>query len=156
MPKTPSPDSTIRHTLLSWGSELYLQALLLRESELRTPIGLSLVDEDLSHEPEMLHFGSVNPPNKLAAYLQIASIGPYTARMRQVVVAPTLRNCGIGSALLQHCEGILRHIGYREIQLNARHNAIHFYEKHDFKAYGTPFVEVGIPHTRMSKKLTSR
>ena len=82
-----------------------------------------------------------------------------TARMspsghigRMAVVAHR-RECGVGSALLQALLSIARQEGLTSVHLNAQTEAVGFYARHGFQAYGEVFLDAGIPHRRMHRSL---
>lgn len=71
---------------------------------------------------------------------------------RMAVLAPW-RGRGVGDALLQHLTDIARSRGWPEVSLHAQVDAIGFYQRAGFVAYGEPFVEAGIRHQAMRKAL---
>lgn len=72
---------------------------------------------------------------------------------RMAVVA-SWRGQGVGDALLRELLEIAAERGIREIVLHAQTHARGFYERHGFQAQGGPFLEAGIAHVRMIKRLT--
>jgi len=63
------------------------------------------------------------------------------------------RGSGVGRALVEEVEDEARRRGGREILLAAQTQALGFYEKLGYEAYGEEFEEAGIPHRMMKKKL---
>lgn len=93
----------------------------------------------------------------LARDAQHAAIG--TGRLtpehkigRMAVLAPW-RGKGVGAALLQALLERARVLGLREVMLNAQIDALGFYEKFGFIAYGGRFEEAGIQHQAMRLSL---
>ena len=78
---------------------------------------------------------------------------PETVRLRQMAVLNDLQGKGIGRALMSFAENIARDRGYKNLIMNARKNAIGFYEKMGYKVAGDEFTEVTIPHYVMEKEL---
>ncbi len=145
-----------RYTEIPWGSPHYLQALLLREQRLRKPIGLSLTNEDLSAEIDMLHFAcleSTANSERLIAYLLASPTSSQTVQLRQVVVAKHRERQGIGRQLMKHCEQNLKTRGYISAKLYARLPQIGFYKALGYCPIGPIFKEVGIDHQKMEKRL---
>lgn len=81
--------------------------------------------------------------------------GERSRQIRQVAVAPDRRMCGVGTALVRAAEALAADQGAAEVWLNARDEAIPFYERVGFVCVGDPFVSelTRIPHRRMVKSL---
>ena len=74
-------------------------------------------------------------------------------KMRQVVVAQDWQGRGIGKELIEFAENFAKSKGYQLIEANVRQTAMGFYESMDYQKQGKEFVEVGIPHMKVEKKL---
>ena len=71
----------------------------------------------------------------------------------RMAVLPIWRRHGVGSAML---ELLIRHaktLEMTELWLNAQSYAVPFYVKFGFNLEGKEFMEAGIPHRRMVKRL---
>lgn len=84
-----------------------------------------------------------------------------TARMlpsgyigRMAVVKP-YRDQGVGKALLSVILDYAEQQKLFEASLNAQTQALEFYQKQGFKTEGTEFMDAGIPHLLMRKRLSS-
>lgn len=64
------------------------------------------------------------------------------------------RGRGVGTALLTALLDIARMQQWDEIELHAQADAVGFYEKHGFEAFGAEFDEAGIRHRAMRVTLT--
>jgi len=73
--------------------------------------------------------------------------------MRQVAVDGTYQAKGIGKKLVEYSERLALEKNFDKIILNARDTAVKFYLKLGYRIEGEMFIEVEIPHYRMSKKL---
>lgn len=138
---------------IEYGSELYEEALYLRDEMLRKPIGLKHSEADLVAEKAYRHFG-ILLEDRLVACLMLVPHGPEVTQVRQMAVLDELQGNGFGRFIMTGVEAILRdedQIG--RIFLNARGTAIGFYEKLGYLGVGGTFTEVGIPHLRMEKLL---
>lgn len=86
---------------------------------------------------------------------RLRSIGPKVAKVERVAVLSQYRGQGIGRALMKRIETHARDSGALEIVLHAQSHAVPFYEKLGYRVQGTPFWDAGIPHLKMSKKLST-
>ncbi|HEY0298586.1 MAG TPA: GNAT family N-acetyltransferase, partial [Arachidicoccus sp.] len=59
----------------------------------------------------------------------------------------------VGRAILVFAENIARDFGYKKMIMHARKQAMGFYERLGYNAYGEEFEEVTLAHYKMEKKL---
>lgn len=71
---------------------------------------------------------------------------------RMAVLGPWRRR-GVGAALLAALVEAARRRGDAVVRLDAQIDAVGFYDRHGFVAEGAPFVEAGIVHQRMARRL---
>lgn len=140
---------------IEFGSTAFLRECELRQNVLRTPIGLSLDDEDLTCESTQMHFGLFVRDVLVACVIAVA-ISSKEAKVRQMAVSPESQRRGYGRQILERLEIELVQRGFAHVWMHARATAIGFYEKLGYTGVGAEFVEVGIPHIKMEKCLTSR
>jgi predicted GNAT family N-acyltransferase len=74
---------------------------------------------------------------------------------RMAVLAPH-RGRGVGGALLDRLLQLARERGLPEVFLDAQVVAIPFYERRGFRSHGPVFDDAGIPHRKMSLRLTGK
>ena len=134
------------------GSDLYRQALALREAILRRPLGLTLTDEEHADDALRRHFCAV-ARGAVVGSVSLKLLNSETLQLRQMAVAEDRRREGIGARLLARAEDWARGEGYRLIVLNARLGAEGFYARFGYLAQGEPFEENTVPHIRMTKRL---
>lgn len=134
------------------GSPDYDATVALRDEVLRKPLGLRFTEEQLRAESEDHHLGGFLD-GRLVACLILTPRGSGTLRMRQVAVAADLQHQGLGTRLVQYAEQFAAERGYVEIAAHARDKAVPFYEKLGYEVTGDRFVEVGIPHVTVRKRL---
>jgi predicted GNAT family N-acyltransferase len=133
-------------------SELYVQALRLREAILRKPLGLTVTHEELFDDAMRQHFCAVS----YGAVVGTVSLRPRdetTLHLKQMAVARARRQQRIGAQLLAHAEGWAAEAGFRLMVLHARIGAEGFYLRFGYALEGEPFEENTIPHIRMVKWL---
>lgn len=137
---------------VKFASPRYEQALALRERLLRVPLGLVMTHEDRLGDAHRQHFVAQDGDTVVGCvsyYLE----SPISARIKQMVVEPTLQGSGIGARLMEAVEAHAYGEGARRLELHARLNAQGFYAKLGYKAEGEEFLEKTIPHIRMVKDL---
>lgn len=71
----------------------------------------------------------------------------------RLAVLPDWRGRGVGDALLQALVDLARALGWPEISLHAQADAIGFYERAGFVAEGEEYLEAGIRHRTMRRRL---
>ncbi len=71
----------------------------------------------------------------------------------RLAVLPQWRGKGVGRALMCHLMEAARRRGITELALNAQTAAAGFYERLGFVATGSVFIEAGIPHIAMVRRL---
>lgn len=137
---------------IAHGSPDYGRACELRNELLRLPLGLDLYDEDLDAEAGWAHVAGFEA-TQLVAYLQLKPLGDGEAKMQQVAVIPTLQGRGIGRRLVRFSERVAAQRGWPRIVLHAREPVVGFYESLGYLREGERFIEVRVPHFRLSKRL---
>jgi len=77
----------------------------------------------------------------------------YDGHIGRMAVLPNFRKQGVGSALLKSLENIARVQGITTVFLYAQTSAVDFYKKHGYTTTSEEFMDAGIPHITMEKKL---
>ncbi|MBS1595693.1 MAG: GNAT family N-acetyltransferase [Bacteroidetes bacterium] len=138
--------------LYSQSDTAYLLALLLRYRILRIPLGLTFSAADLARDRADVHIGAFSGEEILAT-LTLTDSGHGAVQMRQVAVDDAVQGRGIGKALALYAEEYARKKGFTLIHCHARAVAVPFYKALGYETIGDEFVEVGIPHYHMQKRL---
>jgi predicted GNAT family N-acyltransferase len=144
------PDIAVIEAVI--GSDLYRQALRLREAVLREPLGLTITREELADDATRQHFCAIS----YGAVIGTVSLKPLdetTLQLKQMAVAEDRRRERIGALLLAHAEAWGASGGFMLMVLNARMGAEGFYARFGYGLEGEPFDENTIPHIRMTKHL---
>ena len=141
-------------SIIDFGSPLFAEVIHLRDIVLRRPLGLEFTTQQIVAEADDFHFCCTDSElcNVLGTLL-MHEISNTTLKMRQVAVHPKRQRDGIGSYMVTAIESWARHRGYSNIELSARDEAVAFYQHLSYSIEGEQFLEVGIPHLRMTKKL---
>jgi predicted GNAT family N-acyltransferase len=130
----------------------YLQVWALRQAVLRKPLGLSLLDEDLSGEAAE-HILVAMLDGEVIGCVLLQPVTAHELKLRQMAVNPYHQGRGIGTAIVKAALALAHAEGYKVMTLHARSPAVPFYAKEGFAAEGELFTEVGIPHQAMIKQL---
>lgn len=137
---------------IDFGTSEYRQMLILRYEILRKPLGLDFTPEELEHEKDDILIAAFEEEKMLGCCF-LTPIENQGVKLRQLAVQNNLQGKGIGASLMNFAENIARDRGFRTIQLNARKVALEFFEKQGYKVEGAEFMQLGIPHYLMKKKL---
>jgi len=71
----------------------------------------------------------------------------------RIAVLQAWRGRGIGTRLVEQLVAEAAGAGINEVYLHAQMQAVGFYERLGFEAHGEPFLEAGIEHVRMARRL---
>ena len=134
------------------GTREYTQMVALRQQILRQPLGLSFSNEELDKEKHDLLIAAFDDDDMLGCCI-LTSIDNHTMRLRQMAVQNNLQGKGIGASIMSFVENLARDKGYKCLMMHARNTAIGFYEKFGYKIKGQEFIEVGVPHHVMEKRI---
>ena len=137
---------------IDFGTPEYRQMLALRYEILRKPLGLDFTPEELKQEENDILIAAFEEEKMLGCCF-LTAIDSQGVKLRQLAVQNNLQGKGIGASLMNFAENIARDRGFRTIQLNARKVALEFFEKQGYKVEGDEFIQLGIPHYLMKKKL---
>ena len=100
---------------------------------------------------------------QLIAYLDNAVVGTArirymdenTAKIERLAVLSYARGNGIGKSLMQKALEVIRSENIIEVSINAQEYIKGLHEKLGFEQVGDVFLEAGIPHVKMFKKVRS-
>jgi predicted GNAT family N-acyltransferase len=134
------------------GSDLYRQALALREAILRRPLGLSITAEELADDETRQHFCALLF-GRVVGSVSLKPLGEALLQLKQMAVAQERQRTGVGRHLLAHAEVWAQTSGFQLMVLNARLGAEGFYAAYGYRAEGEVFEENTVPHVKMSKRL---
>lgn len=76
-----------------------------------------------------------------------------TGKIGRVAVLPDRRGSGLGAALVRRLVADARGHGCRELVLDAQISVLRFYERLGFTPEGEEFLDAGIRHRRMRRRL---
>lgn len=137
----------------AYGSPEYDDMVRLRYEVLRQPLGLEFSPEELASEYDQNHLGLYSADWELYGCLVLKPLNPYQVKMRQVAIRSDLQNRGLGKWLILQSELYAKSLGFQQIECHARESAIPFYLKLGYTITSEEFIEVGLPHKKMEKRL---
>ncbi len=135
-------------TLAPFNSDLYKQSLALREHVLRKPLGMLNRPEDVAHDHTQEHLVALLN-QQVVATVSLVPQDQEHIKLRQMAVSDVCQGKGVGAALIREVHRIALSRNIAHIALNARGEAIGFYQKLGYVAVGELFEEIGITHQRM-------
>ena len=138
--------------IVTSASPEYTQVWELREEVLREPLNMSLKNEDLSMDAEDEIFIAVHDHSVIGC-LMLHHLDADTIKLRQMAVYDGWQGKNIGRMLVTAAEMHAATKGYKKVSLHARLVASGFYSRLGYTQVGDEFMEVGIPHFRMEKKI---
>jgi predicted GNAT family N-acyltransferase len=143
----------MRVVCIDFTSEFYLKSQKLRNQVLREPLGQNLFDEDLNDEINQFHFVALEKAEVLGVVVLVPHYKNGRGKLRQMATSEEVRGRGYGIMLVKALELFASEHGMTSIILHARHTAIGFYEKLEYKITSDVFQEVGIEHVVMEKNI---
>ncbi|MFF8730813.1 GNAT family N-acetyltransferase [Streptomyces sp. NPDC015171] len=78
---------------------------------------------------------------------------PAVGSLGRLAVSEAARGLGVGAALVRAIEDAARARGLTAVDLHAQTQALGFYERLGYTAYGPEFPDAGIPHRAMRRAL---
>ena len=129
------------------------EALALRNTVLRIPLGLEFLPEDIQSEWNSHHLVAELDSGELVGVLVLKPCRDNTIKMRQVAIAPKMQKKGIGKKLVGYSEFFAKSLGFQKMELHARSEAVPFYQHLGYQIKGKKFTEVGIDHFFMYKNI---
>jgi len=92
--------------------------------------------------------------NKPIATGRIRFIDNY-GKLERIAVLKEHRGKSYGTQIITYMEKIILNNGYEKSLLNAQTHATNFYEKLGYHVISDEFMDAGIPHVTMEKRLTT-
>ena len=114
-----------------------------------------VIEQSVPHEMEWDEFDSVSRHVLAEAGGRTIGTGRLLpdGHIGRMAVLPEWREHGVGSALLRTLLDLARAAGHERAILNAQVQAMPFYRRFGFVADGAEYLEAGIPHVAMSRRL---
>jgi len=126
----------------------------LRWEILRKPWGQKQGSEQDKYEKQAIHKMVINEQGEILAVGRLEKVDKYQGKIRFMAVSEKAQGQGLGQQIINALEQQASQLGMKEITLNARENAVGFYQKRGYqtvKFSHTLFDE--IKHYTMVKQL---
>ncbi len=126
-------------------------ALALRERIFCGEQGVSFEADQDGRDLEATHIVAVDD-GVVIGTCRLLFRGP-VARLGRLAVVRDRRGDGVGAEILGEADRIASEAGSESIALHAQTYALPLYERAGYETYGPTFVEEGIEHVAMEKRL---
>jgi predicted GNAT family N-acyltransferase len=126
-------------------------ALTLRSRVFCEEQGVSFEADQDGRDPEATHIVAVDE-GAVIGTCRLLFRGP-VARLGRLAVQAERRGDGVGAAILREADRVATGAGAETIALHAQTYAQSLYESAGYEEYGPTFVEEGIEHVAMEKRL---
>jgi thioesterase domain-containing protein len=126
----------------------------LRWQVLRQPWGQALGSERDTLEKESYHRMITDESNKVLAVGRLEKMSQYSGQIRFMAVCQSTQGQGLGRQIIEALEQQAKKLGITSLTLNARENALSFYQKLGYTSKGFSHLLFDeIKHFTMSKEL---
>ncbi len=130
---------------------------------LRLRVDVFVVEQECAYseidgrDHDALHLRLVDGGGGLAAALRVfPPVEGGAGRIGRVVVAPNFRGRHLGDMLMRKAlKKLAQEFGAEMVELSAQSHLRRFYEKHGFQTCSAEYLEDGIPHVEMRRKLAA-
>ncbi|MBT2558866.1 GNAT family N-acetyltransferase [Hymenobacter sp. ISL-91] len=141
------------HTPAHWAAYYRLRYEVLRQPWQQPPGSERTPDDDAPTTTHALLLAPDDPTQALGVG-RLHSSAPGQGQLRFMAVAPTWQGRGIGGQLLAHLEAAARQQHFQELVLQARAEAVPFYERADYVVVAPSHLLFGrIQHFLMRKRI---
>lgn len=125
----------------------------LRWLVLRAPWQQPPGSEQDELEQQAFHLMLIDGSGGVQAVGRLHQLDNSTGQIRYMAVADSARGKGAGSVILQQLQQQAVSLGLKHLQLNARQEAVGFYQRLGYQRVGDAKPMFGIAHLRMTKTL---
>jgi len=113
------------------------------------------ISEDLvfdEHDTEALHM-VVKDGERVIGTARVQFVANNQAKLERMVVLKLYRRKGIGKEMLLFLDAVLKDKQVQQVIIHAQLEVVPFYKSCGFNELGLPFLEAGMKHIKMSKRL---
>ncbi len=128
------------------------EALEVRREVFVKEQSVSPEEEYDGYDEEALHMVVIDR-GKVIGTARVRFLSDRLAKIERMAILRSFRRRGIGSGILSFLNEQIGDKQVDELVLHAQHSVIAFYKSCGFKETGSPFLEAGIQHIKMKKRL---
>jgi predicted GNAT family N-acyltransferase len=113
------------------------------------------ISEDLvfdEHDTEALHM-VVKDGERVIGTARVQFVANNQAKLERMAVLKLYRRKGIGKEMLLFLDAVLKDKQVQQVIIHAQLEVVPFYKSCGFNELGLPFLEAGMKHIKMSKRL---
>ncbi|KAK9476207.1 GNAT family N-acetyltransferase [Lipomyces japonicus] len=132
---------------------IQVDAMTIRTTVFVNEQGVAINEELDGHDAEAIHIIAYFD-GKLAATARLLEEDIGVWHVQRVATVYSMRGKGLGSALFDYIEKLAPGYQIHTLILGAQLQARGFYDGLDFESFGDQFLDAGIWHVNMKKKLT--
>ena len=146
---------SIKFEVTSYGTPLYHSSVDLRYLLLRKPLNMVFSEKEKSDDKKGIHIVGLHPhnPQKVISVCYLLDRGDGLFQIKQVCVDKDFQKKGIGSQMMAKAEQTAKQNGASKVMASADKKAIGFYIKLNYEVDPEVYLEVGIPHQKVSKNV---
>jgi len=127
-------------------------ALALRDTVFVSEQGVSQRDERDGRDPDCIHL-LARRAGRAVGCARLRPLADSRAKVERVAVVPDARTLGLGRRIMDALEVEARQRGWPDLVLHAQDSAVTFYDRLGWERVGDAFVEAGILHQEMRKRV---
>jgi len=142
--------SDIRIEQVAFGDPGFATCFAIRLEVFVHEQNVALEEERDEHDATALHFLAFHGKEPVGT-ARVLLKEQNSAKITRVAVKKNSRGLGVGAALMRHIE---QAVAAAEFRLDGQTQALPFYEGLGYLPEGEEFMEAGIPHLHMRKKLS--
>lgn len=128
-------------------------ALTIRRLVFIDEQGVSEAEEIDGLDADAEHLLAIDESGRAVGTCRMLGLSERAARIGRMAVVAEARGAGVGAALLAAAEERLRSRGFVEVRLDAQVAAAPFYRRAGYSQHGETFIDAGIEHIAMSRRL---
>lgn len=127
-------------------------AFTLRKEVFVKEQGVPLSLELDEYDETAVHF-LVNEGENSIATARLREVEPKVGKVERVCVLNNYRGKRLGALIMETVEQYAKNAAFEKLKLNAQSYAVPFYEKLEYTVTSPEFMDAGIPHRAMEKKI---
>ncbi|MGG5358135.1 MULTISPECIES: GNAT family N-acetyltransferase [unclassified Enterococcus] len=134
-------------------SDIYLDAVRIRHQVFMVEQGVPPEREIDKDEANSVHFVLYSDNKEPMATVRLLPLENGKMKLQRMAVLKEYRRQNLGKQIVEEAENFARKHGYNTILLGAQLPAVPFYEKMGYQSYGDVFIDAGMEHLNMEKRL---